>query len=206
MSLPDLLGLAAGTAFASGLNLYATVATLGLFHRFGIFTLPPDLQVLADPLVLGVALTLFVVEFVADKVPFVDTIWDTIHTFVRPPAAVLLAYGALGGLPAPWRIVAGLVGGTFALTAHSAKASTRVAANTSPEPFSNWLLSLTEDALVVGLMWLVTAHPLLTLAVTLALVALSLALVLKLIWLGRRFARGGPRAGGPAVQRQSARS
>ncbi len=118
---------------------------MGLFHRFGIVHLPDPLQVLAHPLVVGVAITLYVVEFVADKIPFVDSVWDAVHTAIRPPAAAVISYSAFANFPETWRIAAALLGGGVALTSHSTKASTRAAANASSEPLSNWLLSLTED-------------------------------------------------------------
>ena len=156
MSPLETLGFALGTSFASGLNLYATVAAAGLFQRFGIVTLPEPLQVLANPVVLGVALTLFLVEFIADKIPYVDSAWDALHTFIRPPAAALLSYRAFagGGVPEEWKLAAALLAGSVALTSHGAKATTRAAANASPEPVSNWTLSLLEDGLAVFLAWL----------------------------------------------------
>ena len=182
----DWLGFALGSSFAAGLNVYATVATLGLLHRLQVYTLPPALEVLANPWVLGVAVCLYAVEFFADKIPYVDSIWDALHTFVRPPAAAVLAYAALGDVSEPVRVVAGLVAGTFAFTAHGTKATARVVANASPEPVSNWVLSLTEDAVAVGLVALVTQHPLVALAVVVVLMAISIAFVLKLRTWGRR--------------------
>src|SRR5918912_161459 len=147
MSSLETLGFALGTSFASGLNVYATVAAAGLFQRFGLVQLPDSLQVLANPFVLGIAIALFVVEFIADKIPYVDSAWDAIHTFIRPPAAALISYSAFGQVPEEWKVTAALVAGGVALTSHGAKASTRAAANTSPEPVSNWVLSLAEDGL-----------------------------------------------------------
>jgi hypothetical protein len=186
MSPLQMFGFVLGASFASGLNLYATVATLGLLHRYEWIRLPAALEVLAHPLVLGVALTLYVVEFVADKVPWFDTVWDAMHTFIRPPAAALLAYTAVGAVPEPWKLTAALVAGTVALTSHGAKASTRAAANTSPEPVSNWLLSLTEDGMAISLVWLAATHPLLTLVVVLVLAVVSAVVVWKLFGLLRR--------------------
>ncbi len=180
------LGLLLGTSFSSGLNLYATVAALGLLQRFGIIHLPESLRVLSNPWVLCVAIGLYVVEFFADKVPYVDTGWDVVHTFIRPPAAALLAFSAMGDVSPSWRWVAALLAGGIALTSHGTKATCRAAANTSPEPFSNWLLSVSEDALAVGLSWLAAAHPLLTVILVLALLALSLYLLHHLF----RFLRG----------------
>ncbi len=182
MSPLETLGFALGTSFASGLNLYLTVAAAGLFQRLGIVQLPEALQVLAHPMVLGIAAVLFVVEFVADKVPYVDTAWDAVHTFIRPPAAALLSYSAFAGegFPEEWRLGAALLAGSVALTSHGAKASTRAAANVSPEPVSNWTLSLLEDGLVVFLAWMAAEHPLLTAALVVVLVVGATLLIWKL--------------------------
>jgi hypothetical protein len=182
MSPLETLGFALGTSFASGLNLYATVAAAGLFQRFGVVTLPEPLQVLANPVVLGVALTLFLVEFIADKIPYVDSAWDALHTFIRPPAAALISYSAFAGesVPEEWKLAAALLAGSVALTSHGAKASTRAAANASPEPVSNWTLSLLEDGLAVFLAWMAAEHPLLTAAIVVALVVVAVFVIWKL--------------------------
>jgi hypothetical protein len=169
----ETLGLALGAGFSSGLNLYATIATLGLLQRFGVIHLPAQLQVLAHPWVLGIAIALYIIEFLADKIPLVDTAWDAIHTVIRPPAAALLAYGAAGAAPPEWRWGAALLAGGVALTSHGTKASARAAANTSPEPFSNWALSFGEDALAVWLTWLATVHPMATIVVVVVLLAFA---------------------------------
>jgi len=163
------LGLVFGASFAAGLNVYATVATLGLLQRFGVVTLPAPLQSLAHPLVLTIALLLYVVEFFADKIPVVDHVWDAIHTFVRPPAAAVLAYAAVAGVPEPWRLAAALLAGTVALASHGGKATARVAVNASPEPFSNWAVSVGEDALAISLAWLAASHPALALGLAIVL-------------------------------------
>jgi len=180
------LAFVLGASFASGLNLYATLATLGLLQRFGVIQLPPGLQVLANPVLLGVAVSLYVVEFVADKIPYVDNIWDLIHTFIRPPAAALLAYSSLGGVPEEWRLAAALIAGSIALTSHGTKATTRAAVNASPEPISNSVLSMGEDGLAVFLAWMAATHPVLTLVIVLALVAVSIYVVIKLSGFVRR--------------------
>jgi len=153
------LALALGASLTAGLNLYITVLTLGLLERFEVLHLPPDLAVLANTWVLGAAGVLFVVEFIADKVPYFDNAWDAVHTFIRVPAGALLAVGATSGVENHWLWVAALVGGFVSLSAHGAKASTRLAVNASPEPFSNWILSFAEDFLSLGVLWLVTSHP-----------------------------------------------
>lgn len=180
MSPLETLGFALGTSFASGLNVYATVAAAGLFQRFGIIQLPDSLQVLANPFVLGVAITLFLIEFVADKIPYVDTAWDAIHTFIRPPAAAVIAYSAFGQVPEEWKVGAALLAGGVALTSHGAKATGRAAANTSPEPVSNWILSILEDGLAVFLAWMAAAHPILTAGIVVVLVILAVFVIWKL--------------------------
>jgi hypothetical protein len=182
----ETLGLALGAGFSSGLNLYATVATLGLLERFGIIHLPSSLHALAHPVVLGIAAGLYLVEFFADKIPYVDTVWDAVHTFIRPPAAALLAYTAAGAAPTEWRWGAALLAGGVALTSHGTKASARAAVNTMPEPFSNWALSFGEDVLAVWLAWMATAHPVATTIIVVALVALSAYLLFHLFRFARR--------------------
>lgn len=182
----ETLGLALGAGFSSGLNLYATVATLGLLQRFGVLQLPPHLQVLSHPWVLGISLALYLVEFFADKIPYLDTVWDIIHTFIRPPAAALLAFAAAGGVAPEWRWGAALLAGGVALTSHGTKASARAAVNASPEPFSNWILSFGEDVLAVWLTWMATAHPFATTIIVIALVALSIFLLYHLFRFARR--------------------
>jgi hypothetical protein len=189
MNLVETLGLTLGAGFSSGLNLYATVATLGLLQRYGLLQLPPALQVLSHPWVLGIAIALYLVEFFADKIPYFDTIWDAVHTFIRPPAAALLAFAAAGAAPAEWRWGAALLAGGVALTSHGAKASARAAVNTSPEPISNWILSFGEDVLAVWLTWMATAHPLATTITVVALVAISAFLLYYLFRFARRALR-----------------
>ena len=202
MSPLETLGFALGTSFASGLNLYATVAAAGLFQRLGIVTLPEPLQILANPVVLGIALTLFLVEFIADKIPYVDSAWDAVHTFIRPPAAALLSYSAFaaGSVPEEWKLAAALLAGSVALTSHGAKASTRAAANASPEPISNWTLSLLEDGFAVFLAWMAAEHPLITASLVVVLVILAVIVIWKLFgYLRRAIAklRSGPSPGVP---------
>jgi Domain of unknown function (DUF4126) len=179
------LGLALGAGFSSGLNLYATVATLGLLERFGVIHLPASLQGLAHPWVIGIAAALYLAEFFADKIQYFDTVWDIVHTFIRAPAAAVLAYTAARDLGAEWRWGAALVAGGVALASHSTKASTRAAVNLSPEPFSNWTLSLGEDVLAVWLSWLASVHPI----ATTILVAVLLVLCAFLTYHLFRFAR-----------------
>jgi hypothetical protein len=186
MSPLETLGFTLGTSFAAGLNLYATVATAGLLGHYGIIQLPPPLVVLEQPLVWGIALAIFAVEFVADKIPLVDSVWDTLHTFIRPPAAAVLAYASFANVPEPWKICAALLAGSVAFTSHGAKATTRVAANTSPEPFSNWALSTTEDVVAVGLSWLAGTHPVITAAIVVVLLVVCGLVIWKLWSFARR--------------------
>ena len=181
----ELLGLILGSSFAAGLNLYATVLIAGLVQLAGWTVLPGGLAVLAHPAVLGVAGVMFLVEFLADKIPFVDNVWDAVHTFIRPTAAAAIAVGALGGAPDAWKVGAALLAGTVALTSHGAKASTRAAANVSPEPVSNWLLSTAEDLLAGALTWLATMHPYWASAVVAVLLVLALLLVRAIVRLAR---------------------
>jgi hypothetical protein len=180
MSPLETLGFALGTSFASGLNLYLTVVSAGLLQRFGIIQLPEALQVLANPIVIVMAGALFIIEFVADKIPYVDTVWDAVHTFIRPPAAAVLSYSAFGHIPEEWKVGAALLAGGVALTSHGVKASSRASANTSPEPIRNWTLSLLEDGLVLFLTWLAGTHPLITAIVVVLLVILAVIVIWKL--------------------------
>ena len=186
MNPVETLGLALGAGFSSGLNLYATIATLGLLQRFGVIHLPASLEILSHPWVLGIAAALYVIEFFADKIPYVDTVWHAIHTLIRPPAAALLAYASAGAAPAEWRWGAALLAGGVALTSHGTKASARAAANLSPEPFSNWTLSLGEDILAVWLAWMAAAHPTATIVVVTLLIALAAFLLFHLFRFLRR--------------------
>ena len=170
------LALVMGVGWASGINLYAAVAVLGFTGMSGHLELPADLQVLENPLVIGAACFMYVVEFFADKTPGLDTGWDTLHTFIRIPAGVMLAAGAVGDVTPALQIGAGLLGGTFATGSHLTKASSRVLINTSPEPFSNWGASIGEDILVFAGLWAMFNHPWL-------FVALMIAFIILVIWL-----------------------
>lgn len=182
-----LIGLLLGAAVASGLRLYATVAVLGFLGRSGVIALPGGLTVLASPWVIVVASSLYLVEFLADKVPIVDSVWDLVHTFIRVPAAALLAWAGVSGLPEEWRIVAALVGGGVALSAHGLKASTRAVINTSPEPVTNWAASLAEDGLTAFLLFLAVKYPLAASLAAATVVVLAIALVAWMARTVRRF-------------------
>ncbi len=159
MELLATFGRTMGFSFAAGINLYATVAILGLASRYQWVELPEQFRVFDNDLVIGAALVLYVVEFVADKIPWVDSIWDAIHTVIRPIGGALIAVASVGeASPAVEGLIA-LVGGSLAATTHFSKAGTRAVVNTSPEPFSNWILSLGEDVFVVGLGILALKYP-----------------------------------------------
>ena len=171
MDILSALGRIVPFAFASGVNLYATIAVAGLCARLGLVTLPEQFRVFANGTVIVVALTMYLVEFIADKVPWVDTAWDAVHTVIRPVGGALVAVVALGDAAPGTQVVAALVGGSVALTTHLTKAGTRAIVNVSPEPFSNWTLSLAEDLFVVALTWFATQHPWLAAAATVVLLA-----------------------------------
>jgi hypothetical protein len=143
------LSLALGTAWTSGINLYATVAVLGLLQRFGATKLPGGLDVLDNWWIIGVAAFLYAVEFFADKIPYIDTVWDAVHTFVRVPAGAIVAYAATNQMDAGVSTVAALLGGGLAFSSHGTKAAVRAGANLSPEPVSNWVLSIVEDVIAL---------------------------------------------------------
>lgn len=139
------LSLALGSAWTAGINLYATVAVLGAFQKFGLAKLPGGLEVLDNWWIIGIAAGLYLVEFVADKVPYVDSVWDVIHTFIRVPAGALVAYAATAQVEPSVNVIATLLGGGLAFSSHGTKAALRAGANLSPEPVSNWVLSIVED-------------------------------------------------------------
>jgi hypothetical protein len=179
----ETLALAMGAGWASGINLYAAILVLGFLGATGRMDLPQGLEVLSDPLVMFAAGVMYVVEFFADKVPGVDTAWDTLHTFIRIPAGALLAAHAVGDVGAGTELAAALLGGGMAAASHAAKAGTRVLINTSPEPFTNWTASVVEDLGVVGGLVTAVNHPLVFLGL-LALFLLLLVWLLPKLWRG----------------------
>jgi hypothetical protein len=190
----QLIALAAALGWASGIRLYAVLFVVGALGYLGVFALPEHLTVLSHPLVLAASGFMLFVEFFADKIPGVDTLWDLAHTLVRIPAGAALAAGVFGDSPAAWMLAAAIVGGTLAAGSHFAKAGARMAINTSPEPFSNWAASFGEDLLVGVVIYLALAHPAALLLVLAALLALTAWLLPKL-W---RFVRDfGARIGHP---------
>ena len=183
METTELIIAALGLAWASGLNLYAGLATLGILGATGQMTLPPDLEVLGHPAVIAASVFMYMVEFVADKVPGVDTTWDTIHTFIRIPAGAVLALGAVGELDPAIQVAALIVGGGVAATSHAFKAGSRVLINTSPEPFTNWGASLVEDGLVIGGVTLAVLQPMVFSVLLVLFFAIAIWLMPK-IWRG----------------------
>jgi hypothetical protein len=183
MDLVMSLGRTLGFSLTAGVNLYATVAILGLATRYEWVALPPQYQVFASDWVIGLSALLFVIEFIADKIPWVDSMWDSVHTFIRPVGGALIAVATLGEASPAFEILIGLLGGTVAAGSHFTKASTRVAVNASPEPFSNWSLSFFGDAFVLGLGLLALKYPAAAFVVT---VLILLAIVLALRWILRR--------------------
>src|SRR5690554_4784210 len=181
MDAVSIIALSMGAAWASGINLYAAVFMLGYMGTTGHIVLPESLQVLSDPLVMTAAAVMYCVEFFADKVPGVDTGWDTLHTFIRIPAGAMLAASAVGDVSPAIELTAGLLGGSLAAATHAAKSGGRLLINTSPEPFSNWSTSITEDLLVIAGLWAALTHPLWFLAALLLFIML-LAWLLPRLW------------------------
>lgn len=185
LNMPSLMALAAGLGWASGLRLYALIFTLGALDRFAGVTLPGDLSVLSNVWVLGISGLLLLTEFFADKIPWFDSVWDSIHTFIRIPAGAALAGMVMGDQGSAMQIATALLGGTLAAGTHLAKAGTRAAINTSPEPFSNVAASTAEDAMFAGGVWAMLNYPLLFLGGLVVFVILAVVLIL-LLW---RFVR-----------------
>lgn len=181
--IAGIVALSMGTAWASGINLYAAILTLGLLGATGQMALPPNLAIVTQPIVILAAGVMFCIEFFADKIPGVDTGWDTIHSFIRIPGGALLAAAAVGDVNPAVMLAAGILGGGLAAGTHAAKAGSRVLINTSPEPFSNWLASIGEDLAVITGVWVALAHPWLFLG-------FMMVFVLLLIWLLPKLWRG----------------
>ena len=181
LDMPGLLALAAALGWASGMRLYAVVFLVGGMGALGWIALPPALTVLQHPVVLMASGFMLLVEFFADKIPWIDSLWDTVHSVIRIPAGALLAAGVFGADSATMGLVAGILGGSLAATAFATKATTRAAINTSPEPVSNWLASFFEDGLAVVVMWLATQYPV-TFGIVLAVMLVLSVLLLIVLW------------------------
>ncbi|MGH9219632.1 MAG: DUF4126 domain-containing protein [Vicinamibacterales bacterium] len=196
----ETIGRTLGFSLAAGVNLYATVAILGLASRYGWVALPEQFQIFDNPWIIGAAGVLYGIEFVADKIPWVDSLWDSVHTLIRPVGGALIAVASMGDLSPGMRAVIALLGGTVAAGAHVTKAGTRVAANASPEPFSNWILSFIGDGVVIGLTVITLKYPLVALAVSVAILIL-IALVIRSIW---KWLRSSPQSTVGSSESQSA--
>jgi len=211
MDITQTIALTMGVAWASGINLYAAILMLGYMGTTGNIDLPPDLQVLSDPMVMIAAGAMYCVEFFADKVPGVDTGWDAISTFIRIPAGAILAAGAVGDVGSGAQLAAAIAGGTLATGSHVTKTGTRVLINTSPEPVTNWFASVGEDVAVIAGLWTALYHPVLFIVLLVVFILLCIWLLPK-IWraiktvfsflgrkLGNRQAAEPPETSMPAV-------
>lgn len=191
MDVVTTLGRTLGFSFAAGVNLYATVAMLGLASRFGWVDLPEQFGVFNNDFVIAAAVVMYLVEFFADKIPYVDTVWDIVHTAIRPFGGALIAVATLGDASPAMQGLIALLGGTVAASSHLTKTSTRAVANASPEPFSNWFLSLGEDVFVVGLGYLAMRYPIAALVVAgilLVFIAMFFVVIIRTVrrWFDRR--------------------
>jgi Domain of unknown function (DUF4126) len=185
------LGRTMGFSFAAGINLYATVAILGLAARYDWVSLPPQFQTFNNDVVIIAAVVLYLIEFFADKIPYIDTLWDMLHTLIRPVGGALIAVTTLGDASPTVEGLVALLGGTIAAGSHLTKTSTRAVANSSPEPFSNWIMSVVEDIFVVGLGVLALQYPLAAMVVAVgltALIAVFATVIVRIVrrWFGRR--------------------
>lgn len=181
--ITSIIALTMGVAWASGINLYAAILMLGLMGHSGNLALPPDLLILQDPMVLFAAGAMYLVEFVADKIPGVDTSWDTLHTFIRIPAGAAMAAGAVGEVTPAVSLAVAILGGGLAAGAHATKAGSRVLINTSPEPVTNWTASVAEDVAVIGGLWAALNYPIAFIAILIVFIALMIWVLPKL-WAG----------------------
>ena len=173
----DLVAFLIAVSFAAGLNVYATVATLGLLARFNVLTLPGSLSVITNEWIIGTCAVLFVIEFVADKIPMFDLVWNALQTFVRVPVGALLAYSATNGLSPSWQLAATALGGAIAFAAHGGKTAARAAVTPSPEPVSNFFLSVAEDTFAIFITWFATQHPIFAAIIVIILLVTIILLV-----------------------------
>lgn len=189
----EIVALVVGASFAAGLNVYATVATLGVLGRMEVLNLPQQLQLVENPVVIAAAVGMFLIEFIADKIPAIDLIWNALHTFVRVPAAALLSYAATAELSPMAQVLAAVLGGGVALAAHGGKMAARTAVTPSPEPVSNIGLSLVEDVAAIGLTWFAVEHPYIAAGIVFVLVVLMALLIRWVIRAMRGLFRGARR-------------
>ena len=193
LSLMDLfttLGFLLGTSWTSGINLYLTVSVLGIAHRAQWMALPGGLEILSHPIVIVICILIFAIEFVADKVPYVDSAWDSFHTFIRPAGAAIMGYMAVSGVDPAWQYGAGLLTGSVALSSHLTKATARVAINTSPEPVTNSVASVTEDASVLGVLYLVAKHPVWAALIAISFICFAVWFLVKMFKFLKRVLQG----------------
>jgi hypothetical protein len=188
----ELLPTMVAVSFAAGLNVYATMATLGLLARFGVLALPPPIVFLSNEWVIGVSLVLFLIEFVADKIPLFDLVWNALQTFIRIPAGAFLAWSSAASLSPAGQVTVALAGAAIALAAHGGKLAMRSAVTASPEPVSNIVLSLVEDLVAIGLTWFAAEYPLLAASLALVLLA-TIVLVIRWVWRALRASLRGAR-------------
>lgn len=187
MSSIQMMALSLAGGWVTGLNLYLTAAALGVAERMHWIALPGDLTILGNPLVIFLAVLLYLIEFVIDKIPFLDSAWDSVHTLIRPVGGAALASMAYSQSPESFQHMAAAIAGALSLSAHLAKAGSRIVINTSPEPFSNSVASVTEDGIVLGLLWLIFQHPILSMVVVIGLLALTIWLIPKVFRFMKRF-------------------
>ena len=200
----QLVAMLVGASFAAGLNVYATVATLGLLGQAGVVNLPSNLHLLQNWWIIAAAAAMFAIEFVADKIPAFDLIWNALHTFIRVPIAALIAYNATAQLSPSAQMLSAALGGAIALVAHGSKIAVRAAVTPSPEPVSNIALSLGEDATAIGLTWFATKHPILAAVITLVLLICAILLIRTLWRAMKRLFRGARNAADSLVHRPDA--
>lgn len=177
MEILNGLGLILGESWAAGFNLYLTIAGLGIADRAGLIDLPGNLDILSNPLVIGVAIILFLIEFAADKIPYVDSAWDSFHTVIRPLGGSAMAYMATSNFDPSIQYSAAMIGGMVSMESHLTKATGRAAINTSPEPVTNTIASVTEDVTVVGLLWLIVNHPVIAAIASVILIVMGVVLI-----------------------------
>ncbi len=180
MDFANTLGILMGGSWASGVNLYLTTASLGIAHRMGLVELPGQMDSLAHPLVIGAAILIYAVEFFADKIPFVDSAWDSVHTFIRPAGGMAMGYMAMSGVGPEIQYPVALLTGSIALDSHLTKATSRAVINTSPEPFSNSVASVTEDVGVLGAMYLIINHPVIATVLVILFIIFSIWFLKKM--------------------------
>ncbi len=193
MEFVNQIGVLLGTSWASGINLYLSIAGLGIAHRMEWINLPGNMQMLSHPLIIGIAIVLFIIEFFADKIPYVDSVWDSVHTFIRPVGGAALGYMALADMGPAVQVPVALLTGSIAMDAHLTKATSRAAINTSPEPISNSVASVTEDVSVIGILYLIITRPIIAAVLVILFIIFSIWFLKKMFrFMKRIFTRKRP--------------